>query len=81
MELPYCFAMKVNSLACLKAKHASDELGDTNKDRVLTQARAKVVRDHLVQKYKFDDTRLKIIGLGKSAKDDAESKVAILVYD
>ena len=61
MELPYCFAMKVNSLACLKAKQASDEPGDTNKYRLLTQARAKVVRGYLVQKYKFDDTRMKMI--------------------
>jgi outer membrane protein OmpA-like peptidoglycan-associated protein len=59
---------------------ASDELGDTDKDRVLTKARAKVVRDYLVQKYKFDDTRMKIIGLGKSSKDDAASKLEILVY-
>ena len=48
---------------------ASDEIGDTDKDRVLTQARAKVVRDYLVQNFKFDDTRVKIIGLGKSSED------------
>jgi outer membrane protein OmpA-like peptidoglycan-associated protein len=60
---------------------ASDEAGDTNKARVLTQARAKVVRDYLVQNFKFDDTRLKIIGLGKSSKEDEVSKVEILVYD
>ena len=60
---------------------ASAEVGDTAKDRVLTQARAKVVRDYLVEHYKFDDTRLKIIGLGKSPKAGETSKVEILVYD
>lgn len=60
---------------------ASDELGDTGKDRLLTQARAKVVRDYLVQNFKFDDTRLKIIGLGKITNSDGAGKVEILLYD
>jgi outer membrane protein OmpA-like peptidoglycan-associated protein len=55
--------------------------GDTEKDKTLTQARAKVVRDLLVQKYKFDDTKLKVIGLGKSANAGDPGKVEILVYD
>lgn len=59
---------------------ASVEVGDTDKDRVLTQARAKVVRDYLVQHFKFDDTRVKIIGLGKSPPDET-NKVEILIYD
>jgi outer membrane protein OmpA-like peptidoglycan-associated protein len=59
---------------------ASDEIGDTDKDRVLTQARAKVVRDYLVENFKFDDTRVRIIGLGKSLKDGDASKVEILIY-
>jgi hypothetical protein len=59
---------------------ASVEIGDTEKDRVLTQARAKVVRDYLVQHFKFDDTRVKIIGLGKSPKPDETNKVEILIY-
>jgi outer membrane protein OmpA-like peptidoglycan-associated protein len=59
---------------------ASDEIGDTDKDRVLTQARAKVVRDYLVENFTFDDTRVRIIGLGKSLKDGDASKVEILIY-
>jgi outer membrane protein OmpA-like peptidoglycan-associated protein len=59
---------------------ASVQVGDTDKDRVLTQARAKVVRDYLVQHFKFDDTRVKIIGLGKSAKPDETNKLEILIY-
>jgi outer membrane protein OmpA-like peptidoglycan-associated protein len=46
----------------------------------LTQARANVVRDYLVQHFKFDDTRMKIIGLGKSAKAGETSKAEVLIY-
>jgi outer membrane protein OmpA-like peptidoglycan-associated protein len=60
---------------------ASEDVGDTNKDRVLTQARAKVVRDYLVENFKLDDTRMKIIGLGKSSKGGKGSKLEILIYD
>lgn len=60
---------------------ASSATGDTAKDRVVTQARAKVVRDYLVQNFKFDDTRVKIIGLGKSSKAGEDSKAEILVYN
>jgi outer membrane protein OmpA-like peptidoglycan-associated protein len=59
---------------------ASAEIGDTDKDRVLTQARANVVRDYLVQHFKFDDTRVKIIGLGKSSKAGETSKAEVLIY-
>ncbi len=55
-------------------------MGDSDKDRVLTQARAKVVRDYMVQHFKFDDTRMKIIGLGKSPKASERSTVEILVH-
>jgi outer membrane protein OmpA-like peptidoglycan-associated protein len=59
---------------------ASAEIGDTDKDRVLTQARANVVRDYLVQHFKFDDTRMKIIGLGKTPKAGETSKAEVLIY-
>jgi len=39
-----------------------------------------LVRDYLVQHFKFDDTRVKIIGLEKS-KATETSKVEILIYD
>jgi len=40
--------------------------GDTQKDLVLTQARAMVVRDYLVDNFGFDDSQLKTLGTGKS---------------
>jgi phospholipid/cholesterol/gamma-HCH transport system substrate-binding protein len=54
--------------------------GDTEKDFVLTEARSFVVRKYLVDHYKFDDTRLKTIGLGKSADASPDGSVEILVY-
>ena len=39
--------------------------GDTEKDLVLTQARAMVVRDYLVDNFGFDDAELKTLGVGK----------------
>ena len=59
---------------------SNETVGDTEKDRVLTQARAKVVRDYLAQNFKLDDTRIKTIGLGKSKEAGDSSKVQILVY-
>jgi len=41
--------------------------GDTQKDMVLTEARAMVVRDYLVENFGFDDSQLKTLGLGKQA--------------
>jgi len=40
--------------------------GDTEKNLVLTQARALVVRDYLVNNFGFDDTELKTLGVGKN---------------
>ena len=59
---------------------SSAATGDTGKDRLLTKARAKVIRDYLVQNFQLDDTRIKIIGLGKSKQAGDTGKVQILVY-
>ena len=52
--------------------------GDTEKDLVLTQARAAVIRAYLVGNYGFDDSQLRILGMGKkvSAAADAASITA-----
>jgi phospholipid/cholesterol/gamma-HCH transport system substrate-binding protein len=42
--------------------------GDTQKDLVLTEARAMVVRKYLVENYGFDDKQLKTLGMGKQVK-------------
>jgi phospholipid/cholesterol/gamma-HCH transport system substrate-binding protein len=57
--------------------------GDTQKDLVLTQARAMVVRDYLVANFSFDDAQLKTLGLGKGKNLNPASSwgtVEIIVY-
>jgi len=57
--------------------------GDAQKDLVLTQARAMVVRDYLVSNFSFDDTQLKTLGLGKGKSVNPDSgwgTVEIIVY-
>jgi phospholipid/cholesterol/gamma-HCH transport system substrate-binding protein len=57
--------------------------GDTQKDLVLTQARAMVVREYLVENFGFDDSQVKTLGMGKQANtgsDAAWGNVQILIY-
>jgi phospholipid/cholesterol/gamma-HCH transport system substrate-binding protein len=57
--------------------------GDTQKDLMLTQARALVVREYLVENFGFDDSRLKTLGMGKQtgAGLDADwGSIQILIY-
>src|SRR5580693_5556465 len=61
--------------------------GDTQKDLVLTEARAMVVREYLVENFGFDDSQLKTLGMGKQTdaksdtkKDAAWGTVQILIY-
>jgi phospholipid/cholesterol/gamma-HCH transport system substrate-binding protein len=58
----------------------TDMKGDTEKDRLLTEARAMVVRDYLVRNFKLEDTRIKTIGLGKSGKAAEGGNVDVLIY-
>jgi phospholipid/cholesterol/gamma-HCH transport system substrate-binding protein len=58
----------------------SEAMGDSARQRVLTQAKALVVRDYLVEHFRLDDTRLKTRGLGKAAAAGDGGKVRILVY-
>jgi phospholipid/cholesterol/gamma-HCH transport system substrate-binding protein len=57
--------------------------GDTEKDLVLTQARALVVRDYLVDNFGFDDAQLKTFGVGKkngTNPDAGWGTVEIIIY-
>ena len=57
--------------------------GDAAKDLVLTQGRALVVREYLVENFGFDDRRLKTLGMGKKAGTSPEAgwgTIQILVY-
>jgi phospholipid/cholesterol/gamma-HCH transport system substrate-binding protein len=60
---------------------ASGMKGDADEVRVLTQARAMVVRDYLVKNFKMDDRRVKTLGRGKTDGLASEAgTVEILVY-
>src|SRR5271156_3765341 len=57
--------------------------GDTQKDLVLTQARAMVVREYLVENFGFDDSQLKTLGMGKESDANSDAgwgKLQIFIY-
>jgi phospholipid/cholesterol/gamma-HCH transport system substrate-binding protein len=57
--------------------------GDTEKDLVLTEARAMVVREYLVENFGFDDSQLKTLGMGKQPDTSASAgggTIQILIY-
>jgi outer membrane protein OmpA-like peptidoglycan-associated protein len=59
---------------------ASEVLGDTDKVRVLTQARAVAIRDYLAEQFRVDDTRIRTIGMGKTSAKGNSGTIQILIY-
>ena len=62
---------------------SSGMAGDTQKELVLTEARAMVVREYLVENFGFDDSQLKTLGSGKqmdAGSDAGWGTVRILIY-
>ncbi len=59
---------------------SSDMKGDSDKQRLLTEARAMVARDYLVKHFKLKDTRIKTFGAGKSDKAPEGGSVEVLIY-
>lgn len=57
--------------------------GDTQKDQTLTEARALVVREYLVENFGFDDSQLKTLGMGKQAGANLDAdwgSIQILIF-
>jgi outer membrane protein OmpA-like peptidoglycan-associated protein len=57
--------------------------GDTQKDQMLTEARAMVVREYLVNNFGFDDSQLKTLGMGKQAGGNLDAdwgSIQILIF-
>jgi phospholipid/cholesterol/gamma-HCH transport system substrate-binding protein len=57
--------------------------GDAQKDLVLTEARAMVVRQYLVENFGFDDTQLRTLGMGKQTEVNSDTgwgSIQIFVY-
>lgn len=61
---------------------SNDMRGDAADIRTLTQARAMVIRDYLVNNFRMDDTRVKTMGLGKreGAAEAEGGAVDVVVY-
>jgi outer membrane protein OmpA-like peptidoglycan-associated protein len=62
---------------------SAGENGDAQKDLVLTQGRAMVVREYLVETFGFDDSHLRTLGLGKQAESNSDigwGSVRIVFY-
>jgi hypothetical protein len=73
----YLQAQKFNEVVIAVAASMK---GDSEKDRVTTQAQAMVIRNYLVQNFRLDDTRIKTMGLGKTDDAGENGKIEILVY-
>jgi hypothetical protein len=57
--------------------------GDTQKDLLLTEARAMVIRKYLVENFGFDDGLLKTFGMGKQTGAASQAdwgSIQILVF-
>jgi outer membrane protein OmpA-like peptidoglycan-associated protein len=57
--------------------------GDTQKNLVLTEARAMVVREYLVENFGFDDSQLKTLGMGKQTGANLDANwgsIQILIF-
>jgi phospholipid/cholesterol/gamma-HCH transport system substrate-binding protein len=57
--------------------------GDSQKDLELTEARAMVVRQYLVENFGFDDSQLKTLGMGKQAGSvggTEEGSIQLLIF-
>jgi len=57
--------------------------GDAQKELVLSQARAVVVRDYLIDNFGFDDSHLKTLGMGKQKgtnPDQGGGSIQILIF-
>jgi len=62
---------------------SSTGIGDSQKDLVLTAARAAVVREYLVENFGFDDSQVKTLGMGKQTDQNSKDgwgTVQILIY-
>ena len=57
--------------------------GDAKKDLLLTEARAVVIREYLVENFGFDDRQLKTLGMGKQPGTGPEAdwgSIQILIF-
>ena len=54
--------------------------GDSEDNLVLTQAQSMVIRDYLAENFRLDDTRIRTLPLGKTARIPEGSQIEVMVY-
>lgn len=75
--------LAANQFGCAVVVVSAGAEGDTQKQMVLTQARAMVIREYLVEHYGFDDSKFKTMGLGKQPTATSEAEwgtIQLLVF-
>ena len=55
-------------------------IGESDKLHELTEGRAMAIRDYLASNFKVDDSRIKIMGLGKAKDASDANKVEVVIY-
>jgi phospholipid/cholesterol/gamma-HCH transport system substrate-binding protein len=72
--------LEQNKFGLAVVKASTGMKGDTDKARVLSQARALVIHDYLAQNFQLDDLRIRTLGLGKAEGGDEGGEVEIVIY-
>lgn len=72
--------LEKNSFGVVVVAAYAGMVGDSDKQRTLTQTQAMAVRDYLVQTFAVDDTRVKTLGFGKAKQAGDSGKLQILIY-
>jgi phospholipid/cholesterol/gamma-HCH transport system substrate-binding protein len=75
--------LAANPFGCAVVVVSAGAEGDTQKELVLTQARAMLIREYLVQHYGFDDSKFKTMGMGKQSTVTPETEwgtIQLLVF-
>ncbi len=71
--------LQTNKFGSVVISVTSGTKGDSNKERVASEARSFVVRKYLVENFSFDDTQVKTLGAGKT-DGSPDGSVDILIY-
>jgi phospholipid/cholesterol/gamma-HCH transport system substrate-binding protein len=75
--------LAANQFGCAVVVVSAGAEGDTQKELVLTQARAMFIREYLVEHYGFDDSKFKTMGTGKQSTATPETEwgtIQLLVF-
>ncbi|MBI4903948.1 MAG: MCE family protein [Acidobacteria bacterium] len=72
--------LEENTFALVVVEATSGPTGDSEKERLLTQAQSVAIRNYLADNFKLDDTRIKTLGRGKALNSNPANQIQINVY-